>query len=371
MILWAKYGTQTDIRFPMVKRGFVDLAATADWTPATGDTKVSKDGGNVANSANNPAAVGGTGSVSWKLTLSAAELQAAEVNIQIVDSATKAVEDQFLAVYTYGHASAKIQADLSDVIHLGLTALPNAAAEASGGLATLSAAQASNGTINANVHRWLTGTPNALQSGRVDSYIGAIVSGVIAAASFAASALDAVWSTAARTLTAGTNIALAKGTGVTGFNDPSSSDITTAVWAAGARTLTSFGTLVVDIWANATRTLTAIAESVFAADTAKYQAKLTLVDDDDGDTDRYVAVWFKNGQPVTSGITVPTIQVIKVADGADLVASTAMTQIASTGAYRYDEATNRIVDGVAYFGKITATIDGSTRTWESPVGRDS
>jgi hypothetical protein len=81
------------------------------------------------------------------------------------------------------------------------TALPNAAAEASGGLPTLSAAQASNGTINANVHRWLTGTPNALQSGRVDSYLGAAAAGVIAAATFAANALDAVWSTAARTLT--------------------------------------------------------------------------------------------------------------------------------------------------------------------------
>lgn len=134
MYLWAKYGTQTDIRFGIVKRGVVDLAATADWTPATGDTKVSKDGGNYANSTNNPAAVGGTGSVGWKVTLSATELQCAELNLQIVDSATKAVEDQFLTVYTYGHASAKIQADLSDIVRLGLTALPNAAANAAGGL---------------------------------------------------------------------------------------------------------------------------------------------------------------------------------------------------------------------------------------------
>lgn len=106
-----------------------------------------------------------------------------------------------------------------DAVRMGLTALPNAAAEASGGLPTLSAAQASNGTIQANVHRWLTGTPNALSSGRVDVIVGAVTSGVIAAASFAAGALDAVWSTATRLLTAGTNIVLAKGVGVTGFND--------------------------------------------------------------------------------------------------------------------------------------------------------
>jgi hypothetical protein len=94
------------------------------------------------------------------------------------------------------------------------TALPAAAAEASGGLGTLSAAQASNGTLQVNVHRWLTGTPNALQSGRVDSYLGAVAAGVIAAASFAANALDAVWSTAARVLTAATNITSTGGTTV-------------------------------------------------------------------------------------------------------------------------------------------------------------
>ena len=44
MFLLAKYNTQTAIRFAMVKRGAVDLAATGDWTPATGDTKISKDG---------------------------------------------------------------------------------------------------------------------------------------------------------------------------------------------------------------------------------------------------------------------------------------------------------------------------------------
>lgn len=119
--------------------------------------------------------------------------------------------------------------DPQDSVRGGMTALPNAAAEASGGLPTLSAAQASNGTINVNVHRWLTGTPNALQSGRVDSYVGAMASGVIAAGTFAANALDAVWSTTTRLLTAGTNIVLAKGTGVTGFNDLSAAQVNAEV----------------------------------------------------------------------------------------------------------------------------------------------
>ena len=102
-----------------------------------------------------------------------------------------------------------------------------------------------------------------------------------------------------------------------------------------------------------------------------YQAKVWIVDDNGGATDRYITIWHKNGEPLTTGITSPTIQVIKVADGTDLVASTAMTQIAATGLYRYSEGTNRIVNGVAYIAKVEATIDGSTRTWYQPLSRDS
>jgi hypothetical protein len=113
MFLLAKYNTQTTFTFPMPKAGSRDLAATGDWTPATGDTKISKDAGNVANTTNNPAAVGGTGSVMWSLVLTAAELSAAVIDVQFVDSATKAVDDQSLKIYTYGNASAKIPFDLS------------------------------------------------------------------------------------------------------------------------------------------------------------------------------------------------------------------------------------------------------------------
>ncbi len=40
---------------------------------------------------------------------------------------------------------------------------------------------------------WLGSVPNVLQSGRVDSYLGAAASGVITASTFAANALGAVW----------------------------------------------------------------------------------------------------------------------------------------------------------------------------------
>jgi hypothetical protein len=167
MFLLAKYNTQTDFYFPMVKRGVVDLSVTADWTPATGDTKVSKDGGAVANTTNNPAIASGT---SWKLTLTASELSAKWITVQIVDAATKAVEDQFLTILTYGNASAFfIAPDFQDAVRFGLTALPNANAEAAGGLYTRGSGA---GQINQNAN------------GQVDARAVALSSGVITEAAY-------------------------------------------------------------------------------------------------------------------------------------------------------------------------------------------
>jgi len=115
----------------------------------------------------------------------------------------------------------------------------------------------------------------------------------------------------------------------------------------------------------------AVNAAAIASDTDVYQAKVNLLDDNTGSNDRYVVVFFKNSEPVTSGITSPAIQVIKVSDGTDLVASTSLTQIGSTGLYKYSEPTNRVVDGAAYIAKVTATINSATRTWFQPVGRDS
>jgi hypothetical protein len=102
-----------------------------------------------------------------------------------------------------------------------------------------------------------------------------------------------------------------------------------------------------------------------------YQAKVGLFDDNIGVADRYTVVFYKNSEPVTAGITVPTIQVIKASDGLDLIATVALTQVGALGIYKHDEAINRIVNGASYYTKVTATIDGKTRTWYQQVGRDS
>lgn len=94
-------------------------------------------------------------------------------------------------------------------------------------------------------------------SGRVT--VGAIVNGAIAAATFAANALDAVWSTTIRLLTAGTNIVLAKNTGVTGFTDIDAAGVRLAVGLATANLDTQLDALptaaeiTADMDANSTR----------------------------------------------------------------------------------------------------------------------
>lgn len=59
----------------------------------------------------------------------------------------------------------------------------------------------------------------------------------------AAAAATAVWSAGTRLLTAGTNIVLAKGTGVTGFTDLDASGVRTAVGLASANLDTQLGTI--------------------------------------------------------------------------------------------------------------------------------
>lgn len=115
-------------------------------------------------------------------------------------------------------------------------------------------------------------------------------------------------------------------------------------------------------------------ETVYEIQTVEntYQAKLEVIDDDSGTTDRYIASWFKNSEPIGSGIAGTTLQVIKVSDGSDLIAASAMTQVAATTNFHYAATgASRMVSGTAYIAIITATIDGEMREWRQPIGVDS
>ncbi len=97
-----KYGVATHLYKPIVKRGVVDFAVGADWTPAGGDVKISKDGGAAANVTNLPTAITMGNTAMWDYSITATEMQANVINITVADSATKVVEDQFHEIETYG-----------------------------------------------------------------------------------------------------------------------------------------------------------------------------------------------------------------------------------------------------------------------------
>jgi hypothetical protein len=97
----------------MIKRGVVDFAVGADWTPAAGDCKIAVDAAAPTNITNLPTAVASGNGAYWEFILTAAELSCKQAIITIVDAATKAVEDQSFLVETFGNASAMYQADLS------------------------------------------------------------------------------------------------------------------------------------------------------------------------------------------------------------------------------------------------------------------
>lgn len=105
--------TAQSIKIPMIKRGVVDFAVGADWTPATGDVKVSKDGGAAASIATLPAAVAMGNTAYWEFVFSNTELACGTLVVTVADSATKAVEDQEFIIETFGNASAMYVWDMS------------------------------------------------------------------------------------------------------------------------------------------------------------------------------------------------------------------------------------------------------------------
>ena len=66
--------------------------------------------------------------------LSPTEMTCTQGELHVIDSATKAIEDQAVRFTTYGNASALHAVDLDDSVRAGLTALPNVAAGSAGGL---------------------------------------------------------------------------------------------------------------------------------------------------------------------------------------------------------------------------------------------
>ncbi len=85
----------------------------------------------------------------------------------------------------------------------------------------------------------------------------------------------------------------------------------------------------------------------------------------------FTLTWHKNDNPISpSDSPAPTIRLIKWADGTDLLAATAMTQIGSTGIWKYTRTGALLVPGVPVIAEIIATVDSVVRTRRKLLGID-
>lgn len=99
-----------------------------------------------------------------------------------------------------------------------------------------------------------------------------------------------------------------------------------------------------------------------------YFARVQFQRNDSTGRDEYTVAWFKNAEPVAA--TAPKIQVVSRADGSSVVAAnTALTQVGATNYWKYS-STVQLAGGSPGIVIVTATIDGSTRTFTEIVGRD-
>jgi hypothetical protein len=157
-IYLRKYGVEATVDYELFEIDGVDFRVDAVY--ASGDVKIMKDEGAEANTTNGFTDEG-TG---YSHVITATEMQAARIVLYAVDqTGTKAWLDKKVIIETYGHASAQHAMDFDDPVRGGLTALPNAAAGAAGGIPLSTAGSLEMDTLA----DWING-------GRLDLLLDAI-----------------------------------------------------------------------------------------------------------------------------------------------------------------------------------------------------
>ena len=106
-----KYGVATDIFFPVYNTAGDELYQVSSLP--SGDTVISIDAGTPADTTNQPTKWHNGIIGVYKLSLTAAEMSGAHIDIRVVDAtAIKVFMDSHIAIETYGHASAQHQMDM-------------------------------------------------------------------------------------------------------------------------------------------------------------------------------------------------------------------------------------------------------------------
>ncbi len=153
-----KYGVEATVAIELFEVDGVDFRVDA--VHASGDTVLTKDEAAEANTSNSFTDEGN----GYSIVLTATEMQAARIVIYVIDqTATKVWLDTTIVIETYGNASAQHALDLDDAVRGGMTALPNADADAAGGIPLSTAGSLEMDTLA----DWING-------GRLDLLLDAI-----------------------------------------------------------------------------------------------------------------------------------------------------------------------------------------------------
>jgi hypothetical protein len=242
---------QSSTSYPMC---FLMVSSTDHISPVTGITPtvtISKNGESFASPSGAVTEIGSgwyalAGNATDRATLG-------ELLIHATGTGADPVDDRYMIV-AY---------DPFDSVRLGLTSLPNAAADAAGGLPISDAgaldldtllATLTNGTYGLSAIETLVDDLESRLTATRAGYLDNLSAGAVALAS-------GVTVTTNNDKTGYTASTVSDKTGYSlSVTPPTASDIATAVWAAGTRTLSSFGTLVADVatavWGAVARTIT-------------------------------------------------------------------------------------------------------------------
>lgn len=185
------------------------------------------------------------------------EIQIADARFAVANSTQLLISIQCTGVAPVYVEYQVIAVDLLDTVRLGLTAIPNVAQGTTGSISTGNAT--GQVTVATNTDKtgyslvttpptataiatqvWQEAIPGSYSLGSAGYIIGNNLNGAVG------SVATNVWSVSTRTLTAGTNIVLAKTTNITGFNDITALN----VWDILASTVSTTGSIGLQLKTN-------------------------------------------------------------------------------------------------------------------------
>lgn len=102
-----------------------------------------------------------------------------------------------------------------------------------------------------------------------------------------------------------------------------------------------------------------------------YHADIQVVRDAADSQDVYSVVWFKNDDVQTTGVSSVTVTVIDLVTGTTLINAASMSEVGSTGTFRYTATSGLVTEGNPVRVLVSATVDSGTRTWAVVRYRDS